>query len=236
MSLQAHIEEKREAILQRWIKRILDTYPEDSAAFLRKQTDRFANPVGHAIRIGMGEMLDAVVQGADPESVAQRLDDLVRIRAVQHMSPARALGFIFELKEALAEELREELTDSAKAAELRLVAQRVDTLGLLGFDIYTRCREQVYEIRLAELRGQRVDVKERMLAKQGKWEKLAELQEKKRQAGQPVTLQVLHSDAGAPAAPARESNGEAAAAVDPAATPAEPPSPEGGAPPNERDE
>jgi len=156
-----------------------------------------------------------VIQGDDPLSVAEQLDGILRIRAVQHFSPARAMAFLFELKDAIAAELKRELKDAKLAAELRVLERRMDTLALLGMDIYTRCREQVYEIRLAELRNQNTDVKERILAKQGKWEKLAQLQGRKRERGEPVTLQVLHSDVGADSNPPTDNASEEPGDADP---------------------
>ena len=49
LKLKDLMEGKKSVILERWFDAILETYPTDSSGFLKKQSDRFANPVGHTI-------------------------------------------------------------------------------------------------------------------------------------------------------------------------------------------
>ena len=40
------LQSKRAAILARWNRLALEVYPEDAARFMRREKDRFQNPVG----------------------------------------------------------------------------------------------------------------------------------------------------------------------------------------------
>ncbi len=80
----------------------------------------------------------------------QAVDRLVRVRAVQDMTASQALGFIPALKTILREELRELLKEDPEA--LRALEDRIDRLTLLAFDIYSGCKERLYQIRVEEIR------------------------------------------------------------------------------------
>lgn len=162
VSLEALLSEKRSAILERWIRQILETYPSDTQVFLRSQGDQFANPVGHRISGGLQALFDVVARGGDLEAARQRLDDILRIRAVQEFSPAMALAFVFGLKDAARAELADQADEPALAADWRAFDSRVDQLALLAFEVYEACRQNLYEIRLMELRNQVLDVREKV--------------------------------------------------------------------------
>jgi len=182
-------------VLEQWTEQVLGTYPQDTAAFLRKQKDRFANPVGSATMAGLEAILDALIAGDDLEAATRPLQDIVRIRAVQEFSPSAAVGFVLLLKKTVEDALGKSDLGADLATELRPFRERVDALALIAFDFYSKCRQDIYELRLTELRNQVVDVREKVLARQGKWDKLAKLQAKKEAAGEPVTLPVLGATA-----------------------------------------
>lgn len=150
MKLETLLAEKRSAILETWFDHILDTYPQDAAKFFREQKNRFANPVGTTIAKEINGLLDAVIQGIDPEGVSRFLDNVVRIRAVQDFTPSRAIGFVFALKNVIREALREDLSNPQIWEELLVVESRIDEMAQLAFDIYVKCRLQIYEIRATE--------------------------------------------------------------------------------------
>ncbi len=63
--------------------------------------------------------------------VVRRLDDIVRIRAVQQFSASDALGFIFLLKKSLRESIPEKMMkDQHLVGELLKLESRVDSLAL----------------------------------------------------------------------------------------------------------
>jgi hypothetical protein len=152
--------QSRGAILERWIESVIVGYPEDTARFLRRQADRFANPVGASLREGLAGVLDGVLAGADPGALEPALDRVIRVRAVQGLSPAVAVGFVFELKRLLREGLGG--GQAGSAADLAEIESSVDRTALIAFEVYMRCREQLWAIRNAEVKNLSVGIMERV--------------------------------------------------------------------------
>lgn len=153
MSLEKFLEERKSAILERWFASILETYPTDTRQFLQKQKNRFANPVGHEISQGIEEIFNNILKGANPEDVSPFLDKIIRIRAVQDFTPSQALGFIFDLKRLVREELAENMGESSISESLWELERKIDALGLMSLDIYMKCREKLYELRVKEVKN-----------------------------------------------------------------------------------
>jgi hypothetical protein len=152
------IAEHRDEILERWIEDIIDGYPEETARFLRSNVDRFSNPVGAGLHEGLAEILDGVLRGVDPEEFTSALDRVIRVRAVQEFSPSAAVGFVFDLKSLLWEVAEEHGVE----ASLKNLDQRIEHVGLCAFDVYMRCREEMWSIRAREIRNQSVGIMERV--------------------------------------------------------------------------
>jgi hypothetical protein len=142
--LQPH----RSEALERWRGFILDSYPEEAARFFRAEKDRFKNPVGQSIRQATATLLDGVLLERDTEGVPGALEALVRIRAVQDFSPSEAVAFVFLLKRAVRDVLREASGDETPTAAISDLEARIDALALAAFEAYARCREELFEIRL----------------------------------------------------------------------------------------
>ena len=49
MSFEDLLHQKRAAIVDRWSTMIAETYPEETAKFMKEQSNRFSNPVGYSI-------------------------------------------------------------------------------------------------------------------------------------------------------------------------------------------
>lgn len=152
------IHDRREAVLSGWLDRILATYPDEGARFMRTTADRFHNPIGTALREELGELLEAVLGDRPQADVLVSLDRVIRPRAIQEFSPSGAVGIVFHLKDAIHEAVPEDVP----VAEERWLDRRVDGLAGLAFDLYTRCREQVCEIRVQEYRNRSITVLERL--------------------------------------------------------------------------
>jgi hypothetical protein len=152
MKLANLLAQKKPQIVDRWIKLLYDSYPPETAIFLKKEKDKFDNPVGHHIARGLDGLFDALVREMEIEQVLSALDEVIRIRALQDCSPSQALAFIFLLKNVVREELADDLEQHNLAAELMELDSRIDGLSLLGFDVYTRRREKLNEIRISEVK------------------------------------------------------------------------------------
>ena len=153
MPLTTHLAQKKSAILGRWLTTIYESYPPETAIFLRKEKNRFDNPVGQRIAEGLEGLYGALVQGMENEQVLDYLDQIIRIRAIQNFTPARALAFIFLLKNVIREELADEIQEENLAAEVLDLESRIDGLALMGFDVYSKCRERIYEVKANEMKG-----------------------------------------------------------------------------------
>jgi hypothetical protein len=154
MSLKNLLLQKRSPIVKKWCDVVLCTYPEQSRTFLKKQKDRFANPIGRTIFEGIESIYDELLQEADADKISLFLDNIVRVRAVQDFSPSQAVGFIFGLKKVIRQELGSEILKEGLAEEWTAFESKIDGLALLCFDIYTACRQKISDIRVNEIRRQ----------------------------------------------------------------------------------
>ena len=154
MKLEELLSQRASRIMKRWMDHIYDTYPSDAQRFLRKQKDPFANPVGSTLSRQIETFYHEIIGPADPEKVGAVLDALIRVRAVQEFSPSGAIGFLFLLKKLIREETVKEVEkDRMLQEDLLALEARLDDAALAGFDVYMRCKEQVYEIRAREARS-----------------------------------------------------------------------------------
>ena len=150
MQLRELLETRRKAIVDRWTDLTLQVYPPDAARLMSREKDRFQNPVGHLTRKSLEELYDGLIAGRPANEMTEALDGIVRIRAVQDLSPSQAMGFLFLLTGAV----RDELVDDDVSLELTALDSGVDRLALEAFDHYARCREQIHRLRQNEIRRQ----------------------------------------------------------------------------------
>lgn len=152
MQLQDFLENRRSAVVDRWAELALRVYPPDSARVMSREKDRFRNPVGRITRESLESLYDGVLAGPPSAKMRSALDDILRIRAVQDLSPSGAVEFLFLLKHAVREELGEEAAARLPPQELPALDSAVDRLALLAFDLFIRCREKIYELRIREIK------------------------------------------------------------------------------------
>ncbi len=152
MRLNELLRERKASILEKWFDVFIESYPPDTATFLRDQKNRFANPVGSSVSKCMENILGELMGEMNAENVCQFLDETVRIRAVQDFTPAQAVYFIFLLKKVIREAAAEEIELNNLYKELLELENRIDDLACAAFDIYMKCREKLYEIKANEAR------------------------------------------------------------------------------------
>jgi len=116
--------------------------------FLKEEENRFANPVGFTINNEMEKILDAFITGVPVSELESNLENIIKVKAVQEFSPSEALSFVFSLKLLI----RNRFADQVSKEDLWDFDGQMDDLIKLSFDIYTRCRETIFEIRLKDLR------------------------------------------------------------------------------------
>jgi len=119
MKLSHLLSQRKLTIFERWLDLIFSSYPPETTRFLKKEKDRFNNPVAYRLSQGARGLVDALVSGATVEEVSRYLDEIIRIKAVQDFS----------------------------------LESQIDGLALLGFDVYVKRREKLYDIRVNEVKA-----------------------------------------------------------------------------------
>jgi len=176
--------QSRDAIAQEWLGRIRGAGLLAVGEPVPAQLDPFRNPVGYTLRQAVGILLDELFSTMDAERVRAALDSIVQIRAVEDLTPAHALEFLFQLKSILRKlwgrmpscgglpiRLPGPRAETGPAGnlphqwqapdpDLDLLFGRIDELALLAFDLYVKYRERTFEARAHEAR-RRVFVLER---------------------------------------------------------------------------
>jgi hypothetical protein len=151
MRLKDLLKKQRSSVIDKWFDLIIESYPADTAEFLKKRGG-FTNPVGQVTYQGIQDILDGLLLDADPSNVAPFLDSIFRIRAVQDFSPSQAVNFLFLLKKVLRDEISSRISEGTLRDELDQLDLKLDKLALLGFDIFMKCREKLYDLKANELR------------------------------------------------------------------------------------
>ena len=134
--LKEILEQKKAVIIKQWINLTIKTYPEDTCQFFKKQKNRFDNPVGHTISIGLEALFNGLLNEIDDEIISSFLDPIIRIKAIQPIfTPSQATSFIFLLKKIIRENLHEKLDDNLILNELLLFEIKIDSPNLLPYEL-----------------------------------------------------------------------------------------------------
>jgi hypothetical protein len=160
MMLANSLLQHRAELLTEWFDRILEEYPPETAKFLRQQGNHFANPVGSGLREALAPIFDELVTGWNTDKVLESLDSIIRVRAVQDFSPSGAVSFLFTLKRLLRHHF---VSDGhSSGTDLETLDRRFDELVLMAFEVYSRCREEVFDIRVKQIRDLSLNRMERL--------------------------------------------------------------------------
>lgn len=130
----------RQAILEEWFRRTLESYPSGTAQLMLAEKDPFRNPAGHTLRENLSVLVEEVLRDMDTDRAAAAMDGIVRLRAVQDFTPSQAVEFVFPLRDILRAHGRHDTT----------LDSRIDRLALMAFEAYLECRERMAEIRAKE--------------------------------------------------------------------------------------
>ncbi len=155
MVLKDLLLQNQKVILKRWLDLILETYPEDTATLMKNEQNQFANPVGVTIFREIEALFEKLCEGSQLEKCESSLDSILKIRSVQDFSPSKAVGFIFLLKGAIGETLRNEMSKESIMDEWLKFQVRIDALVLQAFDTYMNCRNKICEIRVNQARAEK---------------------------------------------------------------------------------
>ncbi|MGD8771229.1 MAG: RsbRD N-terminal domain-containing protein [Desulfobacterales bacterium] len=153
MRLNNLLAQRKTAIIKNWFTLAVETYPPDTASFLKKQKDPFANPVGRTISRGLEALYNELLKEMDHDTIISFLDPIIRIRAIQNFSPSQAISFIFLLKKAIRENIKKEALEEQLYNELLFFESKIDQLAMIAFNLYMECKEKIYDLKANEMRN-----------------------------------------------------------------------------------
>jgi hypothetical protein len=151
MEMTEALASKKQEILSLWIERTFDSYA--ASGFFKKVGDPFANPVGSNITAGLTALFELLRTDADAQTFDKPLDQVVRIRAVQDLTPAQAVAPFLELKWVVRQVFSGNRNMQPLLSELDGLDYKIDRMALAAFNIYAECREQLYRNRIRELKS-----------------------------------------------------------------------------------
>jgi len=142
MPLKQILKKKKAEFIKQWFQATIDTYPSDAARILKKDVDRFDNPVGAVTRETLEDVFNHMIEAPSSDSLEKKLDPVIRIRAVQSFSAAEAVSFVFALKK-----IGESLLDDPLIHEFDLL---VDMVALAAFNRLMKCKEEIFLLKATE--------------------------------------------------------------------------------------
>jgi hypothetical protein len=148
------LETRKDTIVDRWVDEVLSAYPSDAAALFRKQRDPFANPLGHSVREGVRGVFQAILDGMPEEPLHEHLDRILRIRAVQEITPTEAVSFVFPLRAIVREVIPEAEEEKRHRGGLAALDRTIDQVALAAFELYAARREELSRLRVNEVKRQ----------------------------------------------------------------------------------
>jgi len=138
---------KEDAIAKRWVELASATYPRETTVFLKGERDPFANPVGKMLRDASRPLVRALSEDRYELESLEGLVELMRLRSVQDMTAAQAVGIVPLLRSAVIDVVGDRFDTAGAVEEL---GKRIERLMLVSFDAFVISRERMYEIRMAE--------------------------------------------------------------------------------------
>ena len=153
MELSQFLKKNEKTIVKNWFDSVAESYPPDTIPFIKSQKNQFSNPIGSTLIKGLEAVFQELLSGMNHSAISESLDPIIRIRAVQDFTPSKAAGFVFFLKQIIREILKNEIDNQMFFKEIVVFEDRIDQIGFIAFDIYMKCREQIYEIRANEVRN-----------------------------------------------------------------------------------
>ncbi len=137
-----------------WHSEFFSHHTLDSVGVSRTVTDQFLNPVGHIVKEATTQLYKAVIgEDVNQEDIKKQIEDLLKIQAVQQLSPAQALLPIRMIKELIYNAISAQLKTAEDFKVYKEICDRTDTLLLMAFDIYAQDKETLYRIRVNELKS-----------------------------------------------------------------------------------
>lgn len=156
MNLLTILSDRKREILENWQQEIFKLYPADSVRFISSEIDQFANPVGHCIREHTENLFCTLVSGEEQrrEELIPLFDEIAKVWAVQSLTPSDALGYLYKLKRVIGDALHKDNMEMSLHDEVKRLFSMIDRFTLIAFDVYTGCREKIFELKAETIKNQ----------------------------------------------------------------------------------
>lgn len=155
MKIKDLLIEKKPQIIKKWFDSIADiskTSALETSPFLKNLKKQFNHPAKSMIIEGMEGIFDGIINDSDIEKTAPFLDSIIRLRAVQDITPSKAVSFTTILKKTIRDELSDDIRKHQLFEQLQEIESKIDMFTYLSFDIYMECREKLFNIRTKEVK------------------------------------------------------------------------------------
>ncbi len=152
MSVKARklLRAKQEELFKVWRDKVYNLFPPETVRFLKREVDRFENPLGYRLEEGLKGLLSELAGDFSWEKVDYYLDRIIKIEAVQSCRPSEALSFLYYLKSALREVVGEEILEEYGPEALLEIEDHIDAMVLRAFNQYMAAREKINELKFQE--------------------------------------------------------------------------------------
>ena len=157
-NLRELMRDNRKTLLDQWFHQFIGAYPPESVKYFERVENEFTNPIGSNVHKSLVAIFDELLGEQDADKIYSDLEMIMRIKAVQDVTPSKAIAFVFGLKSIVRKSFTKEISNGTiNLSELLDFFDALDTIALLAFNIYVDSRELVYDMRVQELH-QRVDI------------------------------------------------------------------------------
>lgn len=152
MTMEKRLEGQKAELAEKWAEAIFETYPKETQQVWKGNDNRFTNPVGVAIHQATEELVDHLLVWDDASAIALSLDKIIKVRAVQNFTPSQAISFVFLFKKVLRDEFFQIMKKEGTLEDLLRFEAKLDNLAMMAFDIYSKSREQLFTMRVDEVK------------------------------------------------------------------------------------
>ncbi len=142
MFFKQELNKNKTLFIKRWFQATIDTYPDQTAKVLGKESDRFDNPIGSVTRESIENIFHLILEDYTQQELEKKLDPIIRMRAVHSFSASEAVSFVFALKN-----ISEDILD---ASLVRKFDKLVDNIALAAFNKFMKCKEEIFLLKATE--------------------------------------------------------------------------------------
>ena len=136
-TLRDLLRKRKDILLNRWFQLILDAYEEETSSFLKSQRDRFANPVGFALREATEEIYQSLIENRNIDR--RPLEYAMKIMAVQEGNSLSGTRFIHLLKDIVLYALG----DSVSGIDFADFGSRIDEIATIAAEMFDYNRARI---------------------------------------------------------------------------------------------